>query len=244
MLDDIISIGDRIELSAIVRNKMDDSAAKTPPKIYRSAVRDVISNDQVEILMPLEHGKLILLPVGREYNMVFQTAGVNYRCSARVIDRYKSENAYLILMEITSGLKKQQRRQYYRYSCILDLTSRALSPEEQEQLEKDSSIVYDEDLPEEDGTAIDISGGGMRFTSTAGYDKDSIILCRFTLNTRDGVKNFEVLALVINAKRLERKGVNEFRVEFYKLGSDLREGIIKYIFDEERKKRRIETKSY
>ena len=77
--------------------------------------------------------KLILLPIDGEYDLCFYTAQGLYQCFARIIDRCKSNNVYVLVFELTSNLRKHQRRDYYRFSCVLDMKTRELKQEEASQ---------------------------------------------------------------------------------------------------------------
>ena len=87
--------------------------------MYQSRVLQILSEDTLEISMPMEQTRLILLPVDSEYDMIFFEENSLYQCFARIIDRYKSNNVYVLVMELTSNLRKYQRREYYRFSCAL-----------------------------------------------------------------------------------------------------------------------------
>ena len=107
MLSKFISVGDKIELQAVDRGlhgRVDD-------KIYYSQVHEILSEDTMEIAMPMEKTKLILLPVDGEYDLVLYGENSLYQCFARIIDRYKSNNLYLLVVELTSNLRKHQRRE-------------------------------------------------------------------------------------------------------------------------------------
>lgn len=108
-----------------------------------------------------------------------------YQCFARIIDRYKSNNVYVLVMELTSNLRKYQRREYYRFSCALDMCARNLEEEEIQALEKNSPYELQPGLPLKHSVIVDISGGGLRFVSTQRYEPGSLILCSYHL-VKDG----------------------------------------------------------
>ena len=58
MLGDYIKLGQRIELQAVSRVKSNEET--TVQKLYTSKVYDILSDERLEITMPVEHGKLIL----------------------------------------------------------------------------------------------------------------------------------------------------------------------------------------
>ncbi len=122
MFSKFISIGDKIELQAVSHEY--DEKPETPAKVYHSEVNEIQSEDTIEIKMPMEKTKLILLPIDSEYDMIFYGSSGLFQCLGRVIDRYKSNNAYLLLVEMTSNLRKYQRREFYRLRCALEMHAR------------------------------------------------------------------------------------------------------------------------
>lgn len=100
------------------------------------------------------------------------------------MDRYKSNNVYVLVMELTSNLRKYQRREYYRFSCALDMCARNLEEEEIEALEKNSPYELQPGLPLKHSIIVDISGGGLRFMSTQRYEPGSLILCSYHCSRR------------------------------------------------------------
>ena len=60
MLSKYVVPGNRLEIQAVERIKYVDEAEKK--KVYQSTVYDVLSDDRLEVYMPLEKSKLVLLP--------------------------------------------------------------------------------------------------------------------------------------------------------------------------------------
>ena len=178
MLNDYIKIGQRIELQAVKRVKMQDDSQSE--KVYSSKIYDIISDERLEILMPIENTKLILLPVDAEYEMFFYSEKGLYECVAKIIDRYKSNNVYILVMELTTNLRRYQRREYYRFSCALDVNTRVLADEEIKAAEHHQKYLVP-GLPLKRSIIVDISGGGIRFISNFEYEKGSLIYCNYRL---------------------------------------------------------------
>ena len=124
MLTNFVKAGQKIELQSVER--MNSENEEQIRKVYVSKVYDVLSEDRLEVLMPMEKTKLILLPVDAEYNICFYTDQGLYQCFVRIIDRYKSNNVYILVLELISNLRRFQRREYYRFSCALEMESRDL----------------------------------------------------------------------------------------------------------------------
>lgn len=225
--------GCRVDLQMIAHSRSEAEAK--PGKAYQSQVLDVLSEDRIILAMPQEKAKLVLLPVGGEYDLYFYGDNVLYQCYARVTERYKDNNQHVLSMELTSNLRKYQRREYYRFSCALEMKSREL---EQEEVDSASlpEITDSRELQLKGSIIVDISGGGLRFVADYAYQEQSLILCKYRLMLNGRSKEYSLVGRVLSVKELEnRKGVFEHRVQYINVDAEEREEIIKYIFDEERK---------
>lgn len=234
LLSKYVTPGCRVDLQTINRpNQRNGLGAKS----YQSRVLDILSDDRLEISMPMEKSKLILLSVDSEYDMYFYSDSGLYQCHARVADRYKNDKVYVLVLDLTSNLRKQQRREYYRFNCALEMGSRALREEEEAALSDigDQSILL-LPLPLQSSTIVDISGGGLRFVADFAYEVHSLILCSFNLLINDDYKEYNLIGRVLSVIELEnRDGVFEHRIQFVNVDKTEQEEIIKYIFDEERR---------
>lgn len=232
-----VAAGDKVEIRKTGKEKGERHKTKTT--VYYSQVYHVISEERIAITMPTQKGKLVLLPVGAEYDLIFFSSGSLYQCKAKVASRGKKGNIFLLGMELVSDLRMEQRREFYRSSCIVEMGARALSGEEVEKLEREG--ILENMMPEgavlNPATMVDISGGGLRFMSEQAYEKESIVLCKYQLDTEKGVKEYELLTKVLHVQKAERNpGVYEHRVQYIDIEDRKREEIIKYIFDAQRKK--------
>lgn len=236
MIERLISPGDKLEMKSTVSVVLPDGTEGV--KTYKSAVYDILDDGKLEILMPTERQRLVLLPVGGEYDVCFFTRGGMYQASVRIVDRQRINNTYIVVAEMITGLRKFQRREYYRFNCVIDLKVRMMQEDERKQL-------VDGILPEigtdgmQKGVIVDISGGGLRFVSRQMYGEGSLLFLFFTLPVSEDGKEFLVAAKVIHSGLIEnRESEYENRVKFEFIGNSTREEIIKYIFDAERKNRK------
>ena len=236
MFSKFISIGDKIELQVVSHEY--EEKPDTPVRVYHSEVNEIQSEDTIEIKMPMEKTKLILLPIDSEYDMVFYGSSGLFQCLGRIIDRYKSNNTYLLLVEMTSNLRKYQRREFYRLRCALEMHARALREDEIQTVESRMPYSLANDLPLKESVIVDISGGGWRFVSTHAFKQGSLLYCCYHLMNGGEHKKYEVISKVISCIELDnRPGTFEHRVQYYDIDPTEREEIIKYIFEEERKSR-------
>lgn len=241
MLSEYLTPGDRVEIKALNPNTVLAHIASSADeyydvkKTYRTRIYDILSEDVVSIEMPTEKTKLILLPVGEDFDLCFYTARGLYQCYARVRDRYKTSNVYILEMALTTNLRKFQRREYYRFNCVLDMKARNLSEDEERQITEHEVEFIDTDMLLDEGVIVDISGGGARFISNTKYEVGSLILFNFTLEIDGNRRPYSLIGRIITSDRpAEREGF-ENRIKFVGINSKDRESIIKYIFEEERK---------
>ena len=236
MLSKYVLPGDKVELQAVDKIQLADGTIGH--KTYASEVHDILGEDNLELLMPMEKTKLILLPIDGEYDLYFYTKTGLYQCYARIVDRYKSENIYLLNLELTSNLRKHQRREYYRFSCVLEMNTRILKEEEVDAIGKNLEFLVPS-LPLKRSIVVDISGGGLRFISKQLYDVGSMIYCKYQLVIDDQVKEYNLVGRVLYSGPVaNRPDEFEHRVQYVNIDNQTREEIIRYIFEEERKHRK------
>lgn len=237
MLSKYVHPGSRLEIQVVEKLKTNSSEKK---KVYESQVYEVVSEDRLEIIMPMEKTKLILLPLDVEYDLYFYTHQGLYQCFGRIIDRYKDNSMYLLLIELTSNLRKFQRREYYRFSCALEMNSRRLEKEEINSLDN-RVLELIPGMPLQRSVVVDISGGGLRFVANYSYEPDVLINCRYHLVIDGKNKEYNLVGKVLSVRELEnRPGVFEHRVQYIDIDTEEREEIIRFIFEEERKSRKRE----
>ncbi len=88
MLSKYVVVGNRVELQAVRRLNIGSvDLGHEERKVYSTKVYDIISDERLELLMPMEQTKLILLPIDGEYELYFYTANGLYPCLARVVAR-------------------------------------------------------------------------------------------------------------------------------------------------------------
>lgn len=238
LLSKYIALGSKVELEVIDRVLQDDGSYLK--KKYESKVVDIITDDRLVVNMPVEQGNTVLLPVGSEYDIHIFTPEGLFQCIVRVVNRYKDGEKYLLEIEIISNLVKYQRREYYRYSCMLPIKFRLLTQDEKAEFKETKKVTLIE-LPMSDGEIVNISGGGMRFLTKDICEPNDLIITDYSII--DG-KEFSHIAKILAVKPLDNPSKDadfEVRAQFVNIENDERVMIIKYIFEEERKKRKLES---
>lgn len=243
-LSDVITPGNKIDIKLLHEQNQEENGGDIA-KIYQSAVSDVFSDTELEILMPTNGGRMILFQMNQECSFVFFTKGGMYRCEAEVIQRYRKENLYLLRIRIQSKLERFQRREFFRieyissmkYYEISDETAKLQTTEELfEEIQKPEYMDH-----EKEGIIQNISGGGIRFMSEYMLEKDQNILMMLRLTNEYTDETFYLAGKVVSSeKHLERNGAYIHRLKFLFRDTRDREKIVRFVFEEERRIRRKE----
>ena len=251
MIRDIAEIGDKLELKRLNL----DHTTSNKSKVYVSQLLDIVGDDKAIIAMPIERSHIVPLSVGEKYALFFYTNKGLYQCNAIILDRYKHKNVYVLEIQFISEFEKNQRRQYFRLNCIIDILYHVITTEEiqlenkyehanyTDEAEKDQDYENLEALKKVwyDGTITDLSGGGAKFVSNRLHEAGENLILSLPLNLRENDNKHHIPARIIASTKMQnRSGFFEHRVQFTQISKDDREAIIKFIFAEERRQRKRE----
>lgn len=241
---ELIRPGDKVDISFIqhIENVNVETA-----KVYKSQVLDLKENGNLDVSMPSEGTRLILLPLGVRMEFVFYTRGGLYRAIGQVAERYKSDNIYMLEIELKTQLEKFQRREFFRYPCLLDFNFYTISDLDLNFESGDALLIHLRETGEtrereHEGSIVDLSGGGVRFRTDAELKSDEKLLFSIHLQNENLNKQYYILGSVISCVRVERIQPGndkkyEVRAKFQIKDSNTREEIVRFIFEEERKER-------
>ena len=243
-ISNIIRPGDKIDIS-FAQNASRASEGQELPRIFKSQVLDIRENGNIEISMPSEAGKLILLPLGIRYEMVFFAKNGLYRAIGQIRERYKKDNVYMLEMEFRTQLEKYQRREFFRYPYLLDIVYYTITEEEAKMGSSDAIFIYLRNKApshtniEYRGQVLDLSGGGIRFNVEQQIKPDQYILFEIHLENENVDKYYYIVGIVISCERIEMiQDVRyEARARFLIQDDNVREELIRFIFEEERRTR-------
>ena len=230
------AIGDRIELmhikSAIGR--------KVSDKKYGSQLLDFDGDRTAKIAMPISEGKVIPLEIDDDYNLCFFTNSGLYQCTAQIKKRYTENRMYVMDVIFLTPLKKFQRRKFYRLDCLFPIRYRIVP---KEQFEKKNEAEQDNEKDEilwEEGTISDLSGGGIRFHGNVECKKGDFVEIVLPLSLQSGI-TLSLYMKVVSCVHFEGSRVAyETRGEFLNINEKERETVIKYVFEEQRRRMRKE----
>lgn len=233
LVEKIIKPGVKVEL------RPDDQPADAMPGAvlrYESKISDVKEDGTIEVYMPIEQGRLILLSVESRLDMFCYTEKGIYECRVIVKARYKNAGLYYVGLRMTSQLQKRQRREYFRYTCSMPVETRRMDQVEKKWMTDRGALVVMEDLPMEHNTAIDISGGGMQFIGQYQYEAGDFLYGKFSF----GREYRQCMKVLESSPIPERPGEFRSRVRFLGMDRRSKEEIIQNIFVLERMKRKFE----
>ncbi len=238
----VIRVGDRLDIKLEQRVER-DGQLEHEQKIYQSQVLDIKEKGKFEVSMPIEKGKVIVPPLNMRFEVVFNTQSGNvYKCIAVVTERYRAGGRYMMEIQLKNALQKIQRREFFRYPCLVEFDFFVL---EETQNLKTAEELYMEFMGGRlsglcHGTTTDLSGGGMRFLSSYELDTDKKIFIVLYLQNEKVDRDFYMLADVVISKKIDVMGkvAYESRVKFELEDNEMREEIIRYIFEEERRHRK------
>lgn len=249
MQKNIIKVGDKIELTHVksaTRRKLSDNH-------YGSKLLDYNGFSTAKIAMPIFAGRIVPLEVNDEYDLCFFASSGLYQCRAVVVKRCREGKMFVIEMEFQTILKKFQRRQYYRLDCMLPIKYRLISKEEQILREFIASTKFEDKAKKKSyikelcefqtdwtqATVTDISGGGVRFQCKEELEAGTKLELSIPLACGNGTDVVKCTAKVIRALDLSAgAGEKEARCEFECIERNVRERIIKFIFEEQKRRLR------
>lgn len=244
MITDIIHLGDKVDF-CLVQQMAQEQKTGVSPKIYKSQVNDIGDNGDIEVTMPIENGKVRLLPLGVRYEFVFYAKTGLYHCIGQIKERCKKDNIYVLVVEIHSQMEKFQRRQYYRYPCLIDAEFYPITEEDAEKNSTEDILnqLRDDQFYEKKKfcKVVDVSGEGVRIIAEEKLQVGSFLLLILKLTNEVMDTQHYIMGHVLTSEVL--KGYTdkfEIRIQFIFKDNKIREEIIKYIFEEERKDRNSE----
>ncbi len=249
MLSDVITVGDKIDVKPLDFNGGLIKSSKT----YVSQLLDIYDENTISIAMPYGNGLVHMLEQGKSYRLYFYSSKGLYQCDCVMSAIYRENNTLIASVKISTALEKIQRRQYYRLECIHEIEYRPIT---QEELQLENRLATNKFINAEEkadlrrrlsqlnqiwrkGSITDLSGGGARFNSDEPLNRGDRVRIKLDFIRGNELKRLVIGAeIIISGKMENRNGKYEHRAEFYDIGKTDREDLIKYIFEQDRRRRR------
>jgi len=217
-----------------IQLKISDSDQPSEVKTLASKIEWVEDDDVFIIGAPIYERNVYPLNVGSVVNVyVFQIKKRTketdlYVCKAEVLERKNIQGIPMLKMKALSSLNRIQRRQFYRYECMLPVEYREVK-------EKKSGHQTDvKETPMLKTLTKDISGGGLCIVLEEKVEKGTILDMIVELEENEKV-SFKGKVIRIDRTLNSDKYKYEAGIVFQTIDEKEREKIIKFIFSEQRK---------
>jgi c-di-GMP-binding flagellar brake protein YcgR len=249
MIQDIISIGDKIDIKPIGhRDKQ-----RNLEKVSVSQLVNYVDHDMIDIAAPMSNGRIRLLDAETVYHICFYTKKGLYQSKCIVINTFRDNNIVTCRVKLTSDLEKYQRRQYYRLEYFKEIEYRFITREEEILSDRIRNGECKSDLEREEtlerlrqldqawnkATLMNLSGGGVRFCTAGVHEAEDKIIIRLEIEIQGALTILKEKAAIVAVEKLEnRKGYYAYRAQFCEIGRKERENVIRFIFEQERKRRK------
>ncbi|MHB8170458.1 MAG: flagellar brake protein [Thermincolia bacterium] len=192
------------------------------PVIYRSRVEN-ITNSCIVLGAPMEYGRLVHLPPGTKIRVSYYDDKATYTFDSAIIDRNMG-TLLQISIERPSSIKRTQRRNFVRINTKLPV----------------SYTIISDELPgaahPQQGTALDVSGGGIRFQTSLFLPEGTVLELKIDVQ---GLGQISALGKVVRTISSGEKDANSYviGVQFMIIEEKERDKIIRHIFDKQRELR-------
>ena len=99
-----------------VENNIDEDRS-----VYISSVFGVTKNEEIIFHIPTRKGHIVTIPMNVPFNAVFNTRRGMFQLTGEITKRGKLENFPVYVFEPSTELQKVQRRDYYRFDCLISV---------------------------------------------------------------------------------------------------------------------------
>lgn len=195
-----------------------------------------IDEGTFDIYNPLYQKRLYNMSLMTSYEFKYKTAesGV-YSFTGEVIDKKKERSVRMVTIKYKGGIKKIQRRNFFRLSLVKEINVKL--PSDEEYFESDELIKFEKKIAFQRKKVLskDISAGGIGFFSNKIIKKGYYLIVEFNL----GIDRLKLLGKVVRISSSDRVNAKYIiGVQFIHMGVDQRKKIINYIFKKQRELRK------
>lgn len=224
--------GDKLEIHYV--NKLNKDI------ILETLVYDIESEDVFLIHNPLVEGKIYMIPMHVSVTIIAMREDYGVIAfSAYLQQRKKIGNIYTIATKVTSELRKQQRRNFYRVKVYMDVEMYIMVDSDMQPVDY---YIFDPDAVEEQQvnmrvTLLDVSGGGVGIKTSVPLPIGTIVYTNLDFLDIDG----EIYGEVVRCEE-SYKYVDEYEIgiSFLELPPDIRRILTAFVFTRQQKARRKE----
>ncbi|NLY42480.1 MAG: hypothetical protein GX066_00570 [Clostridiaceae bacterium] len=214
-----VSIGTKLELTLY------DIRGKEKETTYVSQLEEILNSEQILIAAPIYQGRFIYVPRGSRLKVVFPHEVGLFSFYGEIDGYRKKGNVIVYKLRITTEITKIQRREYYRFNCVVPVKIRVVSSaDDNDDNNREDSRSFVNEL------ARDISGGGIGFFSNRVYNMDEVL--ELEVDIEGNI--IKTLGKVVRCRLLnDEKNLYDVGIVYKDINERDRDVIIKFIFDKQ-----------
>ena len=233
-------LSEHIKEDAVVKlylssREPDHSVSGEPPLLGKGRFQKIVSESEVEILLEEDADREFQKNIC--YEMYIFSLQEVFLCSCYYKLSYLENESRILQMEVVSPLERVQRRMHQRVSCHSKIRYEVIPPENvRKALEGgEGSDGYGPDLASARDTLVDISGGGIRFTSRKKIAEDDVLSVRFEILEKKQVFEIKAVGQVVYSGKLRNEeNCYDIRMKFIGITEEMKKKIICFVFQLER----------
>ncbi len=236
MLEELIKVGDKtVFYKSSYKNKKFDETKR----LYIGQIEKILSDSK--LVMSGDNDSIKDIFCENEcYIADIYSSNKVYRCSVYYISDYTEGDKCCFTIETVSPLQKIQRRRHQRYSCHMLFSYYVLQEEQvydiiEKGWESFDAESYNNKSEFIQNSLVDISGGGLRFTSDKNLNIGDYLFCLLKID--DKGSGFPVIGEVVYSDRfLNDNDKFDIRIKYIGITEDQRRDVVEFVFWLERQK--------
>ena len=234
-MDKLLKLGAHIEIlkSEYTLDSLDALDYK-----YISSIREIVDDDTFIIDNPTIRGRLVPLHKGEVYNIYSFIGKGIYYSTIKILSNQLEGNARTVKVSLLKPSEKYDRRAFFRLETTMDVRYLLITPENSEDFKiavKTGGLLTMDGF--QNGTTVDISGGGVKFTSKEKLPAGGMAIMHMKAFVDNKEKNYVFLGKIIVSEQHENiRQLFVHRTQFVDLKQDAREELVRFIFQCEREK--------
>lgn len=185
---------------------------------YRTRIEEV-GEKLLLVGAPFDNGELVPLREGTKVKLTFWDETAVYSFEGKIMQRI-AVPVPMFVLELPDTVDKVQRRNYVRVPALFPIMFRMVTRE-------GLSDLYQ-------ATMIDLSGGGLRFSTRERIENKSLLYIQISLPTGE----IQSPVRVIRVEKIEDTKLYSVSTEFYEISERERDKIIRCVFDKQRAMRK------
>lgn len=229
-MEDIIKKDAHVKIFP-VRQEAGESSASEGQIPDRGMIRKILSDTELEV----ELEKEISLEKKVCYGLYILSYEKLYLTYVYIRSSCFEDGKNIVTLEVVSPMERVQRRMHERVSCHARLAFRQVSKEciPEEVLHHKEQIRFLS--PEYEDTMVDLSGGGIRFTTKKEVKQEDYLYVTFDIQQGEQPVTMAVIGQVVYAEKLRNEqDYFDIRMKYLGISEQEKEQIIHFVFQLER----------